>query len=150
TRLVERLGRRPIAVKDCPGFVVNRCLVPPFIEACRMLEEGWAPRHVDDQYRSIGMIAGPLHIADLIGLDVVLAVCRHCTDVFGQRFAPPSVLETLVAAGCLGRKTGQGFHGYVPECRSGTPSDTSTEPPRTTIASERLVVPLVNEALRCR
>jgi 3-hydroxybutyryl-CoA dehydrogenase len=142
--LVARLGRRPIAVEDAPGFVVNRCLVPAFLEACRLLDEGWTARRIDAEYRAIGMIAGPLRIADMVGLDVVHAVCRHCSVAFGPRFTPPPRLAVMIAAGFTGRKTGRGFHDYT-----GAPAEPDGTAPAK-VAPERLIVPLVNEALRCR
>lgn len=158
--LVERLGRRAIAVRDTAGFLVNRCLVPPLLEACRLLATSEAtPAEIDGAYRSLGMIAGPCGIADLVGLDVTQAVCRHCADSLGPRFAPAPILAACVDAGRLGRKVGRGFFAYPRgraeddpafarvrgPARGGSDAPAFVPPP-----PERLLVPLVNEALRCR
>lgn len=114
--LARELGKEPVLVqKDTPGFVVNRILMPLFIEAIRILEEGIASREDIDKAVKLGLNhpMGPLTLADLTGLDVDLNVMDYMFDEMkDQRFAAPLTLRRLVRAGRLGRKTGRGFYDY--------------------------------------
>ena len=116
--LAERCRKIPIVVKESPGFLVNRLLIPMFIEAMRALDENIAgPRDIDLAMKAgAGLPMGPLEIADMVGLDVVLEVCENMFREFGDpRFAPPPRLRTMVESGRLGRKTGRGFYEYSKE-----------------------------------
>lgn len=110
------IGKETVLVeKDTPGFVVNRVLMPLFIEAMRIYEEGIASKADIDKAVKLGLNhpMGPLTLADLTGLDVDLHVMDYMYDEFhDDRFAAPLVLRRLVRAGRLGRKTGQGFYDY--------------------------------------
>jgi 3-hydroxybutyryl-CoA dehydrogenase len=112
----ERMGKETVVVaKDTPGFIVNRILMPLFIEAMRILEEGIAsPEDIDKAVRlGLNHPMGPLALADLTGLDVDLHVMDYLYDeMHDDRFAAPLVLRRLVRAGRLGRKTGRGFYRY--------------------------------------
>jgi 3-hydroxybutyryl-CoA dehydrogenase len=114
--LAARLGKETVVVqKDTPGFVVNRVLMPLFIEAMRILEEGIASPEDIDKAVKLGLNhpMGPLELADLTGLDVDLHVMDYMfSEMHDPRFAAPLVLRRLVRAGRLGRKTGRGFHYY--------------------------------------
>ncbi|MHB1955120.1 MAG: 3-hydroxyacyl-CoA dehydrogenase family protein [Sulfobacillus sp.] len=114
--LAEQMGKETIVVqKDTPGFVVNRALMPLFIEAMRMLEEGVATAEDIDKGVRLGLNhpMGPLTLADFTGLDVDLNVMDYMFDEFhDDRFAAPLVLRRLVRAGHLGKKTGHGFYQY--------------------------------------
>lgn len=114
--LVEAMGKETVVVqKDTPGFVVNRILMPLFIEAMRILEEGIASPEDIDKAVKLGLNhpMGPLTLADLTGLDVDLNVMDYMYNEFhDDRFAAPLVLRRLVRAGHLGRKTGRGFYRY--------------------------------------
>ncbi|MGH2512703.1 MAG: 3-hydroxyacyl-CoA dehydrogenase family protein [Candidatus Limnocylindrales bacterium] len=111
-------GAKPwvlIVSADRPGFIVNRILMPFLAEAMRALEEhlGTADDIDIGARRGLNHPMGPLQLADFIGLDVCLGVMRVLHAGLGDaRFAPPAILEELVAAGRLGQKTGQGFHTY--------------------------------------
>ncbi|GAA1261769.1 3-hydroxyacyl-CoA dehydrogenase family protein [Saccharothrix xinjiangensis] len=107
----EQLGKTVIEVRDAPGFATSRLGVAVGLEAIRMLEEGVASAEdVDTGMRlGYGWPMGPLRLTDLVGLDVRLAIAEHLAAELGPRFSPPALLREKVAAGHLGRKTGQGF-----------------------------------------
>jgi len=113
--LSERLGKSPITVKNAPGFVVNRILVPMINEAFFVLAEGVATAEDIDAGMKLGcnQPIGPLALADMIGLDVCLAVMEVYLEEFGDsKYRPCPLLKEMVAAGQLGRKTGQGVYKY--------------------------------------
>ena len=113
--LAEALGKSPITVKNAPGFVVNRILVPMINEAFHVLAEGTATAEDIDAGMKLGcnQPIGPLALADMIGLDVCLAVMEVYLQEFGDsKYRPCYLLRELVAAGRLGRKTGQGVYRY--------------------------------------
>ncbi len=113
--LAEHLGKSPITVKNAPGFVVNRILVPMINEAFFVLAEGLATPEDIDAGMKLGCNhpIGPLALADMIGLDVCLAVMEVYLEQFGDsKYRPCYLLKELVAAGHLGRKTGRGVYDY--------------------------------------
>lgn len=113
--LAEKLGKTPITVKNAPGFVVNRILVPMINEAFYVLAEGTATPEDIDEGMKLGCNhpIGPLALADMIGLDVCLAVMEVYLEEFGDsKYRPCYLLREMVAAGRLGRKTGQGVYTY--------------------------------------
>jgi 3-hydroxybutyryl-CoA dehydrogenase len=113
--LAKRLGKSPITVKNAPGFVVNRILVPMINEAFFVLAEGLAsPDDIDAGMRlGCNQPIGPLALADMIGLDVCLAVMEVYLEQFGDsKYRPCPLLKEMVAAGRLGRKSGQGVYHY--------------------------------------
>lgn len=113
--LATALGKTPITVKNAPGFVVNRILVPMINEALFVLSEGLATPDDIDAGMKLGcnQPIGPLALADLIGLDVCLAVMEVYLKEFGDsKYRPCPLLKELVAAGRLGRKTGHGVYQY--------------------------------------
>ena len=113
--LAEALGKTPITVKNAPGFVVNRILVPMINEAFFVLAEGLATPEDIDAGMKLGcnQPIGPLALADMIGLDVCLAVMDVYLTEFGDsKYRPCPLLKEMVAAGRLGRKTGQGVYTY--------------------------------------
>jgi 3-hydroxybutyryl-CoA dehydrogenase len=114
----DRDGAKPwvmIVSADRPGFIVNRILMPFLAEAIRALEEGLGSAEDIDTgaRRGLNHPMGPLELADFIGLDVCLGVMRVLhAGLADERFAPPRMLDELVAAGHLGQKTGRGFYTY--------------------------------------
>ena len=113
--MAKSLGKTPITVKNAPGFVVNRILVPMINEALFVLSEGLASAEDIDAGMKLGcnQPIGPLALADMIGLDVCLAVMEVYLSEYGDsKYRPCPLLKELVAAGRLGRKTGQGVYMY--------------------------------------
>ncbi len=113
--MAKALGKTPITVKNAPGFVVNRILVPMINEAFFVLGEGLATPEDIDAGMKLGcnQPIGPLALADMIGLDVCLAVMDVYLSEFGDsKYRPAPLLKEMVAAGRLGRKTGQGVYAY--------------------------------------
>ncbi len=118
--LSRRLGKTPVEVRDFPGFVSNRVLMPMINEAIFALMEGVAEAESIDTVMTLGMNhpMGPLALADLIGLDTCLNILEVLHRELGDdRYRPCPLLRQYVAAGWLGRKTGRGFHSYPPRAR---------------------------------
>ena len=114
-RLALALGKTPILANDSPGFVANRILVPMINEAIFTLYEGIATAEAIDEIMKLGTRhpIGPLALADLVGLDVVLSVLRVLQEGMGDpKFRPCPLLIRMVDANKLGRKTGVGFYDY--------------------------------------
>ncbi|MHB8948595.1 MAG: 3-hydroxybutyryl-CoA dehydrogenase [Rhodoferax sp.] len=113
--MAKALGKTPITVKNAPGFVVNRILVPMINEAFFVLAEGLATPEDIDAGMKLGcnQPIGPLALADMVGLDVCLAVMEVYLSEFGDsKYRACPLLKEMVAAGRLGRKTGQGVYRY--------------------------------------
>ncbi len=114
--MAERLGKTPVIVKNSPGFVVNRILVTMLNEAIYAYQEGLASAEQIDSAMKLGtnVPLGPLELADLIGLDTVLSIMNTFYNGFNDpKYRPAPLLKEMVDAGCLGRKTGKGFHNYA-------------------------------------
>jgi 3-hydroxybutyryl-CoA dehydrogenase len=113
--LAAQLGKSPITVKSAPGFVVNRILLPMINEAFFVLAEGYASAEDIDRGMKLGCNhpIGPLALADMIGLDVLLSVMQILHDEFADsKYRPCPLLKELVAAGHIGRKSGRGVFNY--------------------------------------
>jgi 3-hydroxybutyryl-CoA dehydrogenase len=111
----ESLGKRIIVSKDRGGFIVNFLLIPYLTEAIRMLEQGFASKEDIDVGMMLGTSypMGPFTLLDFVGLDTTLYIADVMFDEFKEsRFAAPTLLRQMVAAGYLGRKTGRGFYNY--------------------------------------
>jgi 3-hydroxybutyryl-CoA dehydrogenase len=114
-RAVESLDKHPIVVKDVPGFASSRLGIALGLEAIRMVEEGVASPADIDAAMELGYNhpMGPLKLTDLVGLDVRLAIAEHLArELDERRFEPPALLERMVSAGTLGRKSGEGFYRW--------------------------------------
>lgn len=163
TQWAIKLGKTPVVVKDSPGFVVNRILIPYLNEAVLLVAEGMAPERVDEAMRRFGMMAGgPLEVIDVVGLDVAAHIARTVQPAFADRFPPNPVFEALARRGWLGQKSGRGFYAYagkkkrvnaealpvVREAQANRGSLLSSLPPPTQQreATERMVLLMVNEA----
>ena len=115
TDLAAELGKSPVQVKEAPGFVVNRILIPEINEAIEILNEGIASAEDIDTAMKLGCNhpMGPLALGDLIGLDVCLAIMNTLYTEFGDsKYRPSILLKKMVRAGKLGMKTGAGFYDY--------------------------------------
>ncbi|BCJ65300.1 3-hydroxyacyl-CoA dehydrogenase family protein [Polymorphospora rubra] len=112
--LAGRLGKDPVVVRDLPGFATSRLGVALGLEAIRMVADGVASPADIDKAMVLGYRhpVGPLELTDLVGLDVRLDIARTLQQAYGDRFAPPPLLVEMVAAGRLGKKTGQGFYHW--------------------------------------
>jgi 3-hydroxybutyryl-CoA dehydrogenase len=113
--LCERLGKKPVAVNDAPGFVSNRVLMPMINEAIFAVMEGVATPEAVDAVMKLGMNhpMGPLELADFIGLDVCLDILEVLYKGFGDpKYRAAPLLRKMVAAGWLGKKSGRGFYTY--------------------------------------
>ncbi len=143
--LMVALERLPIDVQSAPGFLVNRALMPYLLEAVMAAAEGIPLSTIDAAACAFGMPMGPIALADTVGLDICLSVARTLSEPLG--LAVPPLLERKVAAGELGKKAGRGFYTY-PEPRSWLPSF-AAPPAIPADLAERLLMPLVNESMRC-
>jgi 3-hydroxyacyl-CoA dehydrogenase len=151
----EGLRKLPVVVQECPGFLVNRLLMPYLNEATMCLEEGAASAsEIDESMVKWGWPMGPFTLMDMLGLDVCVHVGDYLTGEYGERMESALLLPKLVELGRLGEKSGAGFYGY---------GDQTDEPTQKLIAeirtekgiansefsSGRLVYPLINEATLC-
>ena len=155
--LAKRIGKSPIVVRDCPGFLVNRILFPYLNESLVLLEEGAGPRAIDKAAVDFGMPMGPITLNDLVGLDTSLYAGRVVNTAFADRAKTTTILDELVKAGRLGQKSGAGFYSYakgsrgaddpafaaiLQRCRTGNRDIDQEE------ITERLFLPMLVEASR--
>ena len=141
---VNQISRLPLPVKSSPGFLVNRVLMPYLMECVQLLDEGYRPEVVDQAAKSFGMVMGPVELADTVGMDVCLAVAENLTAHFGGKV--PQKLRDMVAAGKLGRKSGEGFYRY----KNGKPvKQKTTGHSDDKEIAQRLILRMVNEAASC-
>lgn len=113
-RYAESLGKQTILVRNVPGFATSRLDLIASLEAMRMVQDGVASAEDIDRAATIAYRhpMGPLRLADVVGLDVRLDIARHLAKELGERYAPPRILEEMVARGELGQKSGKGFFDW--------------------------------------
>jgi 3-hydroxyacyl-CoA dehydrogenase / enoyl-CoA hydratase / 3-hydroxybutyryl-CoA epimerase len=153
----RQLGKTPIFVRECPGFLVNRILSFYLSEAMALLAEGHRIEDLDAAMLDWGMPMGPIALTDEVGVDVAVKVAGILGAAFGDRLPQQAAQHKLVDAGRLGTKTGRGFYRYRGRQRLAPdpsvyallglrPSIQNPDPVRLV---ERMVLPMVNEAARC-
>lgn len=150
----ESLRKLPVRVKECPGFLVNRLLMPYLNEAAFCLQEGAATaRAIDDAVVAWGMPMGPFTLADELGVDICAHAGRVMHEGYGPRMAAARVIEKLFAEKLFGKKSGAGFYVYDdrPDPMAGTIAEVQKETgvKGTKFSVERLLYPMVNEAALC-
>ena len=153
---VRHIGKLPVVVKDSPGFLVNRILMPYLVEAGNLFEAGADITDLDEAMLNFGMPMGPMCLLDEVGIDVALHVAKTLAAHYSDRMAIPETLSKMIQAGMLGRKTGRGFYLH----HKGKPPQPNAQAAslfRKQAASalsrkdlqERMVLLMVNEAARC-
>ncbi|NMG74251.1 3-hydroxyacyl-CoA dehydrogenase NAD-binding domain-containing protein [Aromatoleum diolicum] len=138
---VRRIDKLPLPVKSAPGFLVNAVLGPYMLEALRCVDEGIAPETVDAALVAFGMPMGPVELVDTVGLDIAVAAGKALA---GSAAQPPKRLMELVAAGHLGRKTGQGYYRWA----DGKAQKAAAAAVPAGLA-DRIVAPLLAATRRC-
>lgn len=146
-KFVQKAGKTPVIVKDSPGFLVNRILVPYLMEAVRLHEKGIPVKDIDNAMLEFGMPMGPLRLLDEIGLDVATHVAKTLATAFPERFPKSDALDKMVAGGQLGKKSGQGFYRYEKD-REITPGINPAMPQHKGIQND-LALLISREAMRC-
>lgn len=154
SRLATALGKFPVVVEDVPGFLVNRILTPYLVESAHLLQEGYSIATIDTAATEFGMPMGPLRLLDEVGLDVAGKVAEVLEAAYGKRMSGPHYAKTLAAAGRLGKKSGKGFYDYAGGKESADGSigkvlGVSAPEPGAEDVQDRLILVLVNEAIRC-
>ena len=141
---VKSIGKFPLECASSPGFVVNRLLAPYMAEAMQLAKSGVPLGAIDQAAEEFGMPMGPIELLDSVGIDVVL----HVSQVLGAAFdrAVPGVLAALVENGHLGRKSGKGFYEWQ-DGKAVKPQENGPDLPPD--IGDRLILPLVNEAVAC-
>jgi 3-hydroxyacyl-CoA dehydrogenase len=151
----ESLRKLPVVVQECPGFLVNRLLMPYLNEATMCLEEGAASaREIDEAMVQWGWPMGPFTLMDMLGLDVCVHVGDYLAEEYGQRMQTAALMSRLVKMGRLGDKSGAGFYGYGDQTDEPTyqlVEEIKEEKGVTNsqFTPQRLVYPMINEASLC-
>jgi len=156
--LSKKMGKTPIVVKDGPGFLVNRLLMPYLNESCYILSNGHSVEFVDKALLKFGMPMGPLHLIDEIGIDVAVKVAKILAQALGPRAEASPLMAKVVDSKKLGKKNGSGFYKYDDHGRKlnvdpeiykildlPTPKNTMTEGE----IIRRALFPMINEAALC-
>lgn len=155
--LASEMGKFPIVVNDVPGFLVNRVLIPYLNEAVFLMQEGHSVQDIDGAAMSFGMPMGPIRLLDEVGLDVAAHVSKVMVAGYGERMDVPAFAEKLISVDRKGRKNGRGFYDYSgKEHRPWGELATTLHLPTTPKSklsraelTDRLVLHLVNEAMKC-
>jgi 3-hydroxyacyl-CoA dehydrogenase len=152
----ESLRKLPVVVQECPGFLVNRLLMPYLNEATKALEEGAATAtEIDQAIVAWGMPMGPFTLMDMLGIDVCGHVGTYLYSEYGERMIPAPLFLKLIEVGRLGEKSGAGFFDHpggeseaVTKMIKGL-QESGAVPTGTPFSVERLMFPLINEAALC-
>jgi 3-hydroxyacyl-CoA dehydrogenase/enoyl-CoA hydratase/3-hydroxybutyryl-CoA epimerase len=153
-RFVQQIGKLPVIVKDSPGFLVNRILMPYLIGAGKLFEAGASVTEIDEAMLEFGMPMGPLRLLDEVGIDVALHVAKTLAEAYRDRIVLPEILNGMVQAKQLGRKTGCGFYVH-PKGKEARPNPGTANQAATKVHGEmtslqsRMVYLMLNEAARC-
>ena len=154
--LAQQIGKLPVVVKDSPGFLVNRVLMPYLVEAGNLFETGAGITDLDEAMLDFGMPMGPLRLLDEVGLDVSLHVAETLAASFSGRLQIPGSLRKMTTDGRLGRKSGRGFYRYdkPKEAKPDPQTSVYVQSQKAGALSrealqERMVLLMVNEAARC-
>ena len=151
--LAKRLGKTPIKVKECAGFLVNRTLLPYLNEAAKMFEEGEDVERIDKVLKDFGMPMGPFTLADEVGLDIGQKVSEILYEAYGERMKPSSVLTTMTEKNWLGKKTGKGFYLHHGRKQSLNTELQSLQNGKETLDEQtildRAILIMINEASLC-
>jgi 3-hydroxyacyl-CoA dehydrogenase/enoyl-CoA hydratase/3-hydroxybutyryl-CoA epimerase len=155
--LTTEIGKFPIVVRDVPGFLINRILIPYLNEAVYLLLEGHSIEAIDKAALAFGMPMGPIRLLDEVGLDVAAHVSKVMVNGYGERMAVPDFAERMVALDRKGRKNSKGFYEY--KGKESAPwtglahalnlPAAPKKPLSQQEITERLVFHLVNEAMKC-
>ena len=165
-RFVQQIGKLPVVVKDSPGFLVNRILMPYLVEAGNLFEAGASVADLDEAMLDFGMPMGPMRLLDEVGIDVALHVAHTLAASYPDRMKVPARMSKMVEAGLLGRKTGRGFYlhekGKDPQPNASVAGGISPIAPSSGEGAgvrgsslsrkdlqERMVFLMINEAARC-
>ena len=154
-RFVQKIGKLPVLVKDSPGFLVNRILLPYLTEAARLFERGASTLEIDAAMLDFGMPMGPLRLIDEVGVDISADVAATLSAAFPARMSVPGILPKLIAAGSLGRKNGKGFYLHSkdgepkPNAETTALAGASAAPPSREELARRMALLMVNEAAMC-
>jgi 3-hydroxyacyl-CoA dehydrogenase / enoyl-CoA hydratase / 3-hydroxybutyryl-CoA epimerase len=155
-QFARQIGKLPVVVKDSPGFVVNRILVPYLLEAGLLFESGARAVDVDEAMLDFGMPMGPLRLIDEIGVDIAADVAATLAARFSDRLRVPDLLAKMISKGRLGRKSGRGFYTYSGKKKAAPNAGLSSFCRNHDAAAldraelqKRLVLLIVNEAARC-
>jgi 3-hydroxyacyl-CoA dehydrogenase/enoyl-CoA hydratase/3-hydroxybutyryl-CoA epimerase len=151
-RFVQQIGKLPVIVKDSPGFLVNRILMPYLVGAGKLFEAGASVTEIDEAMLEFGMPMGPLRLLDEVGIDVGHHVAKTLVEAYRDRMVLPEILNRMVQSKLLGRKTGCGFYIY-PKGKEAHPNPTVAHPKQRGMAmtslQSRMVYLMLNEAARC-
>jgi 3-hydroxyacyl-CoA dehydrogenase/enoyl-CoA hydratase/3-hydroxybutyryl-CoA epimerase len=155
-RFIQKIGKLPVVVKDSPGFLVNRILLPYMIEAGHLFWQGAGVREIDEAMLDFGMPMGPLRLIDEVGVDVAEDVARTLSTAFPNRMRIPEILPKMLEAGLLGKKAGKGFyvHQRGKDAQPNRAVETlrprgSGKPFSRDELQSRMALLMVNEAARC-